>query len=154
MKVAILYDSKYGNTKQLAEFIAEKIGAGGHEVQLFRTGETKPESLLAFMPEVIVVGAPTHAGTPAWALGRYLKKMKKLIEKGTTAAVQKAAVFNCNITKNVCEKIRNKVADVFPNISFHDKSLSIKVIETKGPLQERWDELATTFTSGILEFLK
>ena len=59
MKIAILYNSKYRNTQQVAEFLVEKTQAGGHEVLLFRTTETKLADLLAFQPEAILVGGPT-----------------------------------------------------------------------------------------------
>ena len=51
MKIAVLYDSKFGNTKQLAEYMVDKIQAGGHEAQVFRTKKTKPKELLTFQPK-------------------------------------------------------------------------------------------------------
>jgi len=62
LKIAILYDSKYGNTKKLAEFMAEQLQEGGHEALLFRTKKTKPTELFIFQPEALLVGGPTHIG--------------------------------------------------------------------------------------------
>ena len=45
MKIAVLYDSKFGNTKQLAEFLADRLGSSGYEVKTFRTTEIKPTDL-------------------------------------------------------------------------------------------------------------
>jgi menaquinone-dependent protoporphyrinogen IX oxidase len=32
MRIAILYDTKYGNTKEIATFLREKVQAGGHHL--------------------------------------------------------------------------------------------------------------------------
>ena len=153
MKVAVLFDSKYGNTKQLAEFLAEQLGSSGHEVKNFRTKETEPADLLAFEPEAILVGAPTHVGSPARTLGKYIKKIGKLIEEGKSANVKKAATFNCNNGDDVCHKIEKKVSEAIPNIELYDNSLPVQTDGMKGPLPANWKDLAITFIKGLESFL-
>jgi flavodoxin len=136
MKIAILYDSKYGNTKQLAEFLAEKIQAGGHEVQLFRTTKTKPAELLAFQPAAILLGGPTHWGRPARTLSKYIKKLGKLEDPSN---IHKAAVFNCNTGDDVCKTIQNQISDALPKIEIFEKSLSIR---TGGQNEDKWKEIS------------
>ncbi|NVM54390.1 MAG: hypothetical protein HWN66_11865 [Candidatus Helarchaeota archaeon] len=153
MKVAILYDSKYGNTKQVAEFLAEKVGAGGHEGHLFRTGESKPEDLLAVEPEVLLVGGPTHIGRPARALRKYLKKMGKIIEMGTSVEVKQLGVFNCYNNDIVCDKITKKIVQVFPNVKIYEISLPLRTKGLRGPLSNDWEDKASTYIAGFLNFL-
>jgi len=59
--------------KKVAEFLAETIQAEGYEVQIFRTTASKSQELLAFQPDAILVGGPTHMHKPARALSSYIK---------------------------------------------------------------------------------
>lgn len=154
MKVAILYDTKFGNTKKLAEILAEGLDSGGHEVQLFRTKQTEPQDLLAFDAEAILVGGPTHGFAPAWTLRKYLKKLKKLIKKGSPSAVKKAAAFNCNTFKDVCHGIQKKIVAAFPNIQVSDKTLPLNVGSLKGENWDaNWEEKVKDFISEFLAFI-
>ena len=58
MKVIVAYDSVHGNTKQVAEAIAEQIKADGHEVQLIsiKDGGTAPNS-----GDFMFIGSPTRS---------------------------------------------------------------------------------------------
>lgn len=155
MKIAILYDSKYGNTKQVAEFLVEKMQASGYEVRLFRTTASKPADLLAFQPEAILVGGPTHMHKPARTLSQYIKKLGKL---GHQSPIQKAAVFNCYTIDNVCKIIHDQISDAFPKIEMFEKSLPIdrKAVDNwkEVILPNNWKEDATSFLSTFINFLK
>lgn len=155
MKIAILFDSKYGNTKQIAEFLAEKLQAGGYTVQLFRTTKTKPADLLAFQPEALLVGGPTHMHKPARALSQYIKKLGKL---GHQSPIFKAAVFNCYTVDNVCKTIQDQISDAFPQIKICEKSLPVdrKLVDNwkEVVLPNNWQEDAISFLSAFLNFLK
>lgn len=154
MKIAILYDSKYGNTKQVAEFLAEKIQDDGHEVQLFRTTETKPAELLAFQPEAILVGGPTHMHKPARTLSQYIKKLGKF---GHQSTIQKAAVFNCYTGDDVCKMIQNQISDALPQIEICEKCFPVdrKLVDNwkEVVLPDNWQEDASSFLSAFLTFL-
>ena len=156
MKIAILYNSKYGNTKTIAEFIVEQIQAGDHEVKLFRTKNTKPTELLAFQPEAILVGGPTHFGRPTSSIGKYIKKLGKL---GQTSPIQKAAVFNCYTGDIVCNIIKTQISEALPQIKIFEKSLPIRTggengeLWKKVALQNNWKEETSDFISGFLSML-
>ncbi|MFX1295222.1 MAG: flavodoxin family protein [Promethearchaeota archaeon] len=152
MKVAVLFDSKFGNTKQLAEFFAEQVEISGHEVQLFRTKETKPESLLTFEPDVILVGGPTHGFGTARTLTKYIKKLGVLIKKSTSSKIVKAAVFNCYNNRIVCQKIEKNLVNKIPNVNIYEKSHPVKTGGLKGPLPEDWETAATIFIKGFINF--
>lgn len=156
MKIAILYDSRYGNTEQLAEFLGEKAKDGGHEVQLFRTKKTKPANLLAFQPVAILVGGPTHFGQPARTLRKYIEKLGKLRQAST---MQKAAVFNCYTGDDVSITIQNQIFTALPKIEILEKTLPIRTGDGTGEnwnkvmLQNNWKEEASSFTLAFLSFL-
>lgn len=153
MKIAVLYDSMFGNTKQVAEFLAEQLGSNGHEVMLFRTKQTKPAELLAFNPAAIFIGSPTHGKKPARTLKKHLKKMGELLEKNQSSDIKKAAVFNCYAGDIACEKIAEEVRKIIPTIELHDQSLPIQVHGIRGPPYENWKDLATNFLNGLKPFL-
>jgi flavodoxin len=58
-KVLIAYDSRTGNTKQMAEFIAEGVRIGGHEAELEKITAIKNEKALQGY-DAYVFGCPTY----------------------------------------------------------------------------------------------
>ncbi|MGD8513344.1 MAG: flavodoxin domain-containing protein [Deltaproteobacteria bacterium] len=58
-KVLIVYDSRTGNTKQMAEFIAEGIRMGGPEAELEKITAIKNEKALQGY-DAYVFGCPTY----------------------------------------------------------------------------------------------
>lgn len=73
MQIRIVYDSNYGNTKQLAESIAEHMRIK-HSVTIFpvnRGGESEFES------DLVIIGSPTHGGRPTPAIQDYIRRLAK-----------------------------------------------------------------------------
>lgn len=62
-KVLVVYYSRTGNTKKMAELVAEGVGQAGADVELKSTGETKVEDLLA--ADAIIAGSPVYYGLMA-----------------------------------------------------------------------------------------
>ena len=157
MKIVILYDSKYGNTKKLAEYIFQKVKTEGHDVRLFRTIETKPKQLIAFSPEALIVGGPTHFGQPAHKLSNYIKKLAKFTASSTP---QYAGVFNCYTGEDVCDVIKNQISAVLPEMKILETTLPIVTGDGSGDnwkkvmLQENWEEETDKFISIFLDSIK
>lgn len=59
-KVLVLYFTRTGNTKAMAEFVASGAEKEGAKVTLKDVEETKPEDLLEF--DAIAAGSPTYYG--------------------------------------------------------------------------------------------
>ena len=71
-KVIIVYATDYGNTKKMAEAVAEGAKSVNHtEVVVKTTEETKEEDLVN--SDAIIFGSPVHMGSPDW-------RIKKLID--------------------------------------------------------------------------
>jgi NAD(P)H dehydrogenase (quinone) len=62
-KALIIYYSRSGNTKKMAEAVAEGLKKENVEVQIKNVQEVKTQELLEF--SAIVVGSPTYYGTMA-----------------------------------------------------------------------------------------
>jgi menaquinone-dependent protoporphyrinogen IX oxidase len=73
MKGIVVYDTSYGNTKKIAETIAETLRESGIEVDLF---DVKDAKLSAKDYDFLVLGSPTRFGTMSFAIRRFLGKVK------------------------------------------------------------------------------
>ena len=62
-RILIIYHSRTGNTKIMAESVAEGVKEEGLEYALKKVEETKVEDLLEF--DGIIVGSPTYFGLPS-----------------------------------------------------------------------------------------
>ncbi len=80
MKIIVLYDSVFGNTKLVAEEIAK---AAGKSAKLVSAADFKTED--AADADFIVVGSPTRAFNPTPAMSGVLKTLPNL--SGKTALV-------------------------------------------------------------------
>ncbi|WP_371806732.1 flavodoxin domain-containing protein [Candidatus Lokiarchaeum ossiferum] len=155
MKIAILYDSKFGNTKEIAEFLTAEGHTAGHETQLFRTTKTKPLNLIAFQPEAIMVGGPTHFGKPASTLKKYVKKLGKI---SGSSSLRKAAVFNCYTEQDVSKTIKDQISNSLPNINVFEQSFTVITGDGSGDnwnrvlLPVNWKDGAKSFLSAFLTF--
>ncbi len=70
-KILIAYHSRGGNTKAMAELVAEGAGAvTGAEVELKPVGEVPVDSLVDY--DAIVIGSATYYGLPAASVKRLL----------------------------------------------------------------------------------
>jgi len=58
-KILIAYDSRTGNTKQMAEFIAEGVRIGGHDAELEKITAIKNEKALQGY-DAYIFGCPTY----------------------------------------------------------------------------------------------
>lgn len=70
-KVLVLYFTRTGNTKAMAEFVAAGAEKEGAEVTLKDVEETKPEEMLEY--DAVAAGSPTYYGGVAG-------KMKELFD--------------------------------------------------------------------------
>ena len=71
MKILVIYDSKYGNTKMIAQAIG---GAAGAQVLL--ATEVEPDGLKGF--DLLIIGSPTQGGWPMEGVHELLKTLPAL----------------------------------------------------------------------------
>ena len=74
MKGLVVYDTSYGNTKTIAETIAETLKEAGIEVDLFYVKDVKKLSAKNY--DFLVLGSPTKFGTMSFTFKRFLGKVK------------------------------------------------------------------------------
>jgi menaquinone-dependent protoporphyrinogen IX oxidase len=134
MKGIVVYDTSYGNTKKIAETIAETLKESGIEVDLFDVKDVKKLSGKDY--NFLVLGSPTKFGTMSFAIRFFLGKVKseEWINKPFAA-------FDTENPENIekkegsaAEKIAAKLIDKKMNQLL--PVLKALVFEMKGPLKE------------------
>ena len=157
MKGIVVYDTAYGNTKKIAETMAETLKESGIEVDLFDVKNVKKLSAKDY--DFLVLGSPTRFGTMSFAIRGFLGKVK------TEEWMSKPfAAFDTenpeNIEKARAEKkewsaaekiaaklIEKKMSQVLP-------VLKALVLGQKGPLQEGEIERTKDYARELATKLK
>jgi menaquinone-dependent protoporphyrinogen IX oxidase len=76
MKVFVIYDSKYGNTKIVAEKILEGLKQlGGIEAATGYAKEVDPQGLLGY--DALIIGAPNHMGKPSRTITKFVSSLSQ-----------------------------------------------------------------------------
>ena len=74
MKGIVVYDTSFGNTKKIAETIAETLKESGVEVDLFDVKDVKKFNAKDY--GFLVLGSPTKFGTMSFAIRFFLGRLK------------------------------------------------------------------------------
>ncbi len=132
MKGEIFFQSKWGNSRQIAEAIGKGLEASGHEVAVKRVKEAEPDPADDF----IVLGGPTR-------MARAYGPIKKLAKNGFREgwAGKPFATFSTGASVGT-EKANQQASEVFDELlKGHGLSeiappLMAKVQDMHGPLDE------------------
>jgi menaquinone-dependent protoporphyrinogen IX oxidase len=139
MKGIVVYDKSYGNTKRIAETIAETLKESGIEVDLLYVKDVK--KLIAKDHDFLVLGSPTKFGTMSFAIRFFLGKVKskKWMNKSFAAFdtenpenLERAQAENkeWSAAEKISEKLRDKKMNQLLPV------LKALVLGQKGPLVE------------------
>ena len=153
MKGLVAYDSVYGNTKQVAEAIAEEIKANGHEAVLVSVKEKLPEPLdfdFAF------VGSPTRIANASRASKRVVKRLAKS-GFGTKPVVAFDTILPGVLEKTdrwgrTAAKVMSDLGKA-KGLNMREPSLHATVKDMKGPLADDAVASARTYTKEFLATL-
>ena len=130
-KAIIIYDSKWGNTRQVAEKIAEGLmEVPGTEATVIHHKQVDPAQLAEY--DAIIVGSPNHIGTATWGIRRFLNGLGKTGLEGKLVAV-----FDTYIkqdTGKAVRKMETRLSQKAPGLRLASPGLSIRVDAIKGPI--------------------
>ena len=137
VKVFVVYDTKYGNTK----LVAEKIVEGMREIERIETAisdveEVDLDRIVDY--HAILIGSPNHYGGPTSGVKEFIDKLGKLNLEGKLFAVfdtylgKRSDYFFEKAVKKMEKRINEKV----PGLKQIALGLSIKVQGMKGPVVE------------------
>jgi len=152
MKGIVVYDSSYGNTKQIAETIGETLKESGIEVDTFYVKDVKKLSARDY--NFLVLGSPTKFGTMSFTIKGFLGKVKDKEWMN-----RPFAAFDTENPENIerkegsaAEKIAEKLGEKQMNQLL--PVLKAVVLDWKGPLQQGEIERAKKYARELATELK
>lgn len=135
--------TKYGNTKIVAETIAE--GLEGHEATISDVEDINMIKLPYF--DAILIGSPNHLGAPARVISKFIDSLGKLDLAG-----KRVTVFDTYMGgdfNKAVSKMEKRLMDNVPDLDLISPGLSIKVDGMKGPVAEGELQKCTEFGRKI-----
>jgi len=139
VKVFVVYDTKYGNTKLVAEKIVEGMGeVEGIETAISDVEEVDLERVAD--SDAILIGSPNHWGGPVGGIKKLIDKLGKLDLKAKWVAVFDTQLGRNSIGRNQFEKavkkMEERINEKIPGLKLIVPGLSIKVNGMEGPIAE------------------
>ena len=132
-KAIVVYESKYGNTKLVAETIIEGMKKVSEtEIALNELKEVNLGKLVDF--DVILVGSPNHIGGATRGIRKFIDELGKLNLEG-----KMVAVFDTYIGgdfEKAVRKMEKQISKKAPGLKLVAPGLSIRVKGMKGPIAE------------------
>jgi menaquinone-dependent protoporphyrinogen IX oxidase len=134
MKGIVVFDTSYGNTKIIAETIAETLKESGIEVDAFYVKDVKKLSAKDY--NFLIPGSPTKFGTMSFAVKGFLGKVKseewmnKPFVAFDTENPENIEKKEGSAAEKIAEKLREKQMNQLLPV------LKAAVLGWKGPLQE------------------
>lgn len=157
MKAAVVYDSYYGNTKAVAEAIAQELGAEGHESELRSVRERYPASPTG---DILFLGSPVRMGSVTSRVKRYVKRLgeggwkgKQIIAFTTILALPENPTDEQKNSRERYDlgagrKLRDLARE--QGLSAVEDHLWAEVVGMKGPLAEGAIEKTRQFVRDVL----
>ena len=133
VRIIVVYDTKYGNTKLVAEKITEGVGeVAGIETTLSDVKDTDPKNAAKY--DAILIGSPTHFGGPVRGINKFIDKLGKLDIKAKWVAVFDTYLGE-DFEKSV-KKMEKRISEKVPKLKQISAGLSIRVDGMKGPVTD------------------
>ncbi len=130
VKAAIIYESVYGNTRQVAEAIAEGLKEAGVEAELHEVKGFGVATLKDY--DAVLVGSPNHMGGATLAMRRFIGKLGKLKLDGKW--VTAFDTYGGSAHAQALKKMSDDLAKSAPGMKLVIPGLSVKVMGVKGPI--------------------
>jgi len=133
VKIFVVYDTKYGNTKLVAEKIVEGIReVEGMEIAISDVKEVDLERVAD--SDAILIGAPNHMGRPARTIREFMDKLGKLDLKAKWVAV--FDTYMGGDFKKAVKEMEKRIGEKVPSLKLITSGLSIRVDGMKGPIAD------------------
>ncbi len=157
MKGIVVYDTSYGNTKKIAETIAETLKESGIEVDLLFVKDVKKLSAKDY--DFLVLGSATKFGTMSFAVEFFLGRVKSeewmnkpfsVFDTENPENIERARIENkeWSAAEKIAEKLRDKkMKQLLP-------VLKAAVLRQKGPLKEGEIERTKEYARELATKLK
>ena len=161
MKGVVVYDTYFGNTRTVAEAIAEQLTEEGHEAELRSARERYPAPPSG---DIMFLGSPVRMGSATGRVKRYVMKLDedawrdkpivvfttilRLPENATEGQRRSHEEYDVAAGRKLRDLVRSRGLDGVEN------HLSVEVEGIKGPLVETGVQETKRFTHDTLRSLE
>jgi flavodoxin len=156
MRFIIAFDTMYGNTRKVAEYVTSELIKHGHETELVDLKRTKAWEVRG---DVLLLGSPTRMGKMSRRAARFARKIDYEVWKD-----RQMAVFDTILEAPQDQEGRAKVMRWTENgaairlrellrsrgFKVHDDVLRVEVIGRKGPLTMKAEEASRAWARDLL----
>lgn len=153
LTVFVVYDSKYGNTQNVAAHIVKGLKElDGVETALANIKDVDMQKIATY--DALIIGAPNHMGQPSRAALKFVDGLSK-VELNAKWGVAFDTYFQRvrNLAKAM-RKLEKQMEKKLPKLTLVTPGLSIKVKGVNGPIAEGELSLAVDFGKRIGKQLK
>ena len=153
LKVYVIYDSKYGNTKLVANNICDGLKqAGLTDVAVGYVKDVGTQKIAGY--DALVIGAPNHMGKPSWTMRKFVDSVA-----ATNLDAKWFAVFDTYFQREryfqkAMKKLQRQVNQQLPSLEVLTSGLSVRVKGVNGPVVEGELAKAVEFGESIGNKLK
>lgn len=145
-KVLVVYASKWGNTKIVAETIIEGIsGTAGIETTITNFKEVDFDRAVEY--DAVLIGSPNHAGSAITGIKKIISRLGKLQFKG-----KGIAFFDTYIAKGfetAVKKMEKQAGEKLPGVELIAPGLSVEVKGMQGPIADGELQKCKDFGSSV-----
>ncbi len=156
MKGIVVFDSVYGNTKRVAQAIAEQIRADGHSADALNLGEIEVKMVEA---DFMFVGSPTRMGRPTKKAKAFVDgldvqywKNRPIVFFDTVGPMsedqEKRKTWLARVEKSAATRMRDEAGA--KGLEVRSDVLHIAVTGFKGPLAPDALDMARDFTHRFI----
>ena len=151
LKIGEVYESKYGNTRLVAETIAERLrGAKGTKADIAEFKEVDFGKVPEY--DAILVGTPNHFGGPVGGAKKFVDELGKLRLEGKFGAA--FDTYMGSDFEKAVGKLEKRMGEKAPGLKLLAPGLSVKVAGMKGPIPEEELAKCKDFADKIVKQIK
>jgi len=150
MNAIAVYDSKYGNTKIVAEKIVEGMKEAGEvDTTLKKISKVDIKKIPEY--DTILIGSPNHMGRPTRSVKKFINGLKKLEIKEKYIAI--FDTYMGGDFEKAVMKMKSMIKEKVPGSKPEILGLSIKVQKMKGPIEDGELSKCTEFGHKIVNLI-
>ncbi len=143
MKAIVVYDSKSGNCKKVAESIAQGLAEAGAEASAYQVKQVDKAGLAS--ADIIAAGAPVWAGRPLRSIRKFVSRLGDAgIESGTLAFFDTYGAAKAGPHQGT-PKLESLAKQSVPGAKIITPGFSGHVVKMRGPLEAGTEEKAREF---------
>jgi flavodoxin len=134
VRVIVVYESKFGNTRRVAETIIEGIDEVERvEAALREPGQVEPAELLGY--DLILIGSPNHYGAPTEGVKGFIDGLGEIGLEGGRGAVFDT-YLGAGFFGKAVRGMEKRLGERVPGLALVVPGLSVRVERSRGPIAE------------------